>query len=202
MEVASLRSFYAHPERFYDWIRPLLETAQMAAPNPAHYALAELQKAGYLNEIITQNIDGLHADAGSGNILAVHGHTRTATCIDCGATIDTAPLWEVVKAGNIPTCAECGGVLKPDVILFGELLPLEILDRARQASRRADYMLVAGSSLEISPAADLPYETLANGGSLIIVNLGPTQLDGKATIKIEGDVAEVLPALVEAVRQH
>lgn len=202
MDVASLSSFHAHPERFYDWIRPLLETTEAAEPNPAHHALTDLQDAGHLNEIITQNIDGLHADAGSSDILAVHGHTRTATCIDCGTTTGAGPLWNVVKAGNVPECDHCGGVLKPDVILFGELLPIEILDQARRAAQRADCMLVAGSSLEVSPAADLPYETLANDGSLVIVNLGPTHLDREATIRIEGDVAEVLPLLAEEVLRH
>lgn len=201
LAVASLSAFRQHPERFYDWVRPLLETTRSATPNPAHHALTELQELGCLHEIITQNIDGLHAEAGSRDVLPVHGHTRTATCMACDTTTDAEPLWEVVMAGDVPTCDRCGGLLKPDVILFGELLPPDVLDRARTAAARADFMLVAGSSLEVSPAADLPFETLQNGGTLVIVNLGPTQLDHEATVKIEGDVAEVLPTLVERVRE-
>lgn len=197
MEVASLGSFLAHPERFYDWIRPLLSVTRAARPNPAHVALTHLQEMGYLNEIITQNIDGLHEAAGSRDVLPVHGHARTATCVQCGQKTPAEPLWEVVERGEIPTCRLCGGVLKPDVVLFGELLPYDIMERAQQAAARADLMLVAGSSLEVVPAADLPLLTLAGGGRLLIVNKGPTQLDHRATLKIEGDVAEVLPAIVE-----
>ncbi len=199
LEVASLGSFLAYPERFYDWIRPLLSVTRAARPNPAHIALAHLQELGYLREIITQNIDGLHEEAGSRDVLAVHGHTRTATCVHCGQRTPADPLWEIVERGEVPRCT-CGGVLKPDVVLFGELLPHDVMERAQQAAARADLMLVAGSSLEVVPAADLPNLTLAAGGRLIIVNKGPTQLDHRATLKIEGDVAEVLPALVEALR--
>ncbi len=200
MEVASLGSFLAHPERFYDWIRPLLSVTRAAQPNPAHVALTHLQEMGLLNEIITQNIDGLHEAAGSRDVLAVHGHTRTATCVQCGQKMSAEPVWEAVERGEVPHCA-CGGVLKPDVVLFGELLPHDVMERAQRAAARADLMLVAGSSLEVVPAADLPLLTLAGGGRLIIVNKGPTQLDHRATLKIEGDVAEVLPAIVGVLRQ-
>ncbi len=199
MEVASLASFRRHPERFYDWIRPLLETTRNARPNPAHMALARLQAAGYLHEIITQNIDGLHEAAGSHDVLPVHGHTGSGTCLQCGRQVEGDVLWQAVEAGDVPRCTACGGLLKPDVILFGELLPMDVFERARQAAERADLVLVAGSSLEVAPAADLPLLTLNRGGSLLIVNLGPTALDWYATQKIEGDVAEVLPRLADLV---
>lgn len=199
MEVASLASFRRHPERFYDWIRPLLETTRNARPNPAHEALARLQAAGYLHEIITQNIDGLHEAAGSHDVLPVHGHTRTGTCQQCRRSVEGDLLWRAVEAGEVPRCPTCGGVLKPDVILFGEILPMDIFERARQAAERADLVLVAGSSLEVAPAADLPLITLNRGGSLLIVNLGPTALDWYATLKIEGDVADVLPRIADLV---
>lgn len=200
MEVASIYSFRRDPARFFDWVRPLIETTQAADPNPAHGALTTLQQHGYLHEIITQNIDGLHEAAGSEKVLPVHGHTRTATCIQCGRDTSAEPLWDVVIAGDIPTCTACGGVLKPDVVFFGELLPEEIFDAAQRAAERSDLVLVAGSSLEVTPAADLPFASLNRGGKLLIVNKGPTQLDRYATVKIDGDVASILPALVERIR--
>ncbi|HEY65260.1 MAG TPA: NAD-dependent deacylase [Caldilineae bacterium] len=201
-EVASLDAFLANPHRFYDWIRPLAEKARHAQPNPAHEALARLQAMGRLHEIITQNIDGLHEAAGSREVLHVHGHTRTATCTRCHTRMEAEPLWDVVLAGEVPRCHRCEGVVKPDVVLFGELLPLDVFEKARHAAERADLMLVVGSSLEVFPVAELPRLTLAQGGRLIIVNKGPTALDAHASLKIEEDVVEVLPAIVSELSAY
>ncbi|NOZ28424.1 MAG: NAD-dependent deacylase [Chloroflexi bacterium] len=199
-EVASIDAFITSPDRFYDWIRPLARILRNARPNPAHKALARLQALGYLHEIITQNVDGLQEAAGGRDVLAIHGHLHTATCLRCRARVDAAPLWDVVLAGQVPMCDQCGGVVKPDVILFGEMLPLDVFHRAEQAALRADLMLVAGSSLEVFPAADLPRLTLDHGGRLLIVNRGPTSLDHRAVLRIEGDVAQVLPAIADSLR--
>lgn len=198
MEVASLPAFLAAPQRFYDWIRPLARLSATAAPNPAHGALARLQSLGRLGPIITQNIDGLHESAGSRDVLAVHGHMRTGTCTICRAKMPGEVLWETALAGKVPSC-ECGGVVKPDVILFGELLPLDVLEAAQVAASQASLMLVAGSSLEVSPAAELPLLTYESGGEVLIINLGRTGLDEIATLKIEADVAAVLPTIAARV---
>ncbi len=202
VEVASIWSYREHPERFYAWIRPLLEKMERARPNPAHHALADLEAMGVLKWIITQNVDSLHQAAGSQHVLEVHGHTRTATCLSCGYQVDTGVFWEQVKRGEIPTCPRCGGLMKPDVVLFGELLPPDALIRAQEAALAADVMLVVGSSLEVMPAADLPRLTKRSGGKLIIVNLGPTSADHLAEVLIHGDVADVLPKLAQAVRKR
>ncbi|MFQ5435310.1 MAG: NAD-dependent deacetylase [Anaerolineae bacterium] len=201
MEVASLTGFKRDPQQFYDWIRPLAHTLLAAQPNPAHLALAELEAAGKLKAVITQNIDMLHTRAGSTAVHEVHGHLREVTCLRCYEIFNAANFWdEVVQNGGVPHCPNCGGVLKPNVILFGELLPVSVLNQARREARACDLMLVAGSSLTVAPAGDLPYLAKPTGAGLIIVNFEETHLDYLADVVIHGDVADVLPKLAAGVR--
>jgi NAD-dependent deacetylase len=195
--VASISAFQRSPQGFYDWIRPLARLMEQAQPNPAHHALARLESAGLLKSIITQNIDGLHQRAGSGRVHEVHGHIREATCIRCCQTVSTDGLiGPFLDSGEVPRCL-CGGVLKPNVILFGEQLPAEAVAAARQDAAACDLMLVAGSSLEVAPVADIPSTDVGHGARVIIVNHQPTYLDETADVVIHHDVAEVLPRLVE-----
>ena len=197
--VASIWSFRLKPKSFYSWIRPMAETLLNASPNPAHYALASLEQAGYLHAIITQNIDDLHQKAGSQRVLELHGHLREATCIRCYKVVPVDPLLgEFIVDGRVPHC-DCGGVLKPNVILFGEQLPIQIFNEAVQEARRSDLILVAGSSLEVTPAADIPFLAVESGAKAIIVNYEPTSLDRRADVVIHADVAEILPRIVEAL---
>jgi NAD-dependent deacetylase len=201
MLVASIWAFRLNPKTFYDWIRPLLRTLSDARPNPAHVALAELEHLGYLKVIVTQNIDNLHQLAGSRRVLELHGHMREATCIRCYKVVPVdAALEQAVRNGRVPHC-ECGGVLKPNVILFGEQLPVRVLNEAMAEARRCDLILVAGSSLEVTPAADIPFVAHESGAKAIVVNLVPTCFDDRADVVIHGDVAVVLPALVRAVER-
>jgi NAD-dependent deacetylase len=200
LAVASIYAFRQNPQRFYEWVHPLAHLLLQAEPNPAHYALAALETAGKLQAIITQNIDDLHSKAGSQSIYELHGNLKEATCTRCLAVKPTAGIFEkFVEDGRVPTC-HCGGVLKPNVILFGEQLPIREYLAAEMAIKKADLVLVAGSSLEVSPAADLPGLALDNGARLIIVNYQPTHLDAQADVVIHADVAAILPRLVEAVR--
>ena len=197
MAVASIWAFRANPEAFYDWIRSLARQMAAAKPNPAHYALARLEKRGILKAVITQNIDDLHAKAGSKRVLELHGHMRTASCIACGRTVKAEPLIKkFLDAGRMPLCS-CGGVMKPDVILFGEMLPPAVFMEAEAEARRCDVMLVAGSSLEVAPAADLPFVAHGNGAKLILVNLQPTPADSLAEVVIRDDVAVALPQIAD-----
>lgn len=199
MLVASIWAFRLNPKTFYDWIRPMVRTLLHAAPNPAHVALAELEEMGYLKVVITQNIDNLHQRAGSRRVLELHGHMRAATCVRCyKEVLVDAAVERGLLDGKIPSC-ECGGVLKPNVILFGEQLPIRVLNQAMQEARRCDLILVAGSSLEVAPAADIPFLAVESGAKVIIVNLQPTALDSHADVVIHGDVTEVLPAIVAAL---
>ena len=195
--VASISAFQRSPQGFYDWIRPLARLMEQAQPNPAHHALARLQSAGLLKSIITQNIDGLHQRAGSGRVHEVHGHIREATCMRCYQAVSTDGLvGPFLDGGEMPHCS-CGGVLKPNAILFGEQLPVEAVTAARQDAAACDLMLVAGSSLEVVPAADLPSVAVDRGSRLIIVNYEPTYLDERADVIIHHDVAEVLPRIAD-----
>lgn len=195
--VASISAFQRNPQQFFDWIRPPARLIEQAHPNPALHALARLESAGLLKSVITQNIDGLHRRAGSGRVHEVHGHIREATCIRCHHVVPTDRLIaSFLDSGEIPHCS-CGGVLKPNVILYGEQLPPEAVTGARQDVDDCDLMVVAGSSLEVVPVADLPSVAVDRGCRLIIVNYEPTYLDEKADVIIHHDVAEVLPRIAD-----
>ena len=199
MEVASLRAFRASPQRFYDWFRPLLGRLLAAQPNPAHLALAALERAGALKALITQNIDGLHQRAGSREVYELHGHLRSATCLDCERQAPTGPLLERVRHGEIPRC-NCGGLFKPDVVLFDEMLPRGLFWMAQAAVETCDALIVAGTSLEVAPVGDLPLAALRHGARIIIVNQSETYLDERADVVLREDVAEALPAIVDELQ--
>jgi NAD-dependent deacetylase len=200
-EVASIYAFRQHPQAFYDWVRPLVKLVVNAEPNPAHQALSELGKMGIVEAVITQNIDGLHQRAQSDHVYEIHGHFRRATCIRCYTSVPSGKLVQAfIEDGEIPRCEVCGGVMKPDIILMGEQLPARVVAAARQASRNSDVMIIAGTSLEVAPASDIPLFPKEHGGKLVFVNLGRTHLDHLADVMIRADVAKALPKLVEAVR--
>ncbi len=202
MEVASLSAFRHHPERFFAWVRPLLADVLAAKPNPAHYAIAEMQKAGHFSAIVTQNIDGLHQKAGSSNVLEVHGSLETATCTMCYRTYRSEQfIPKFLETGEMPRCPHCEGILKPDVVLFGEALPWQVWQKAQEAVLAADLVLVAGSSLEVMPVARLPVEAAMRGVPVIIVNKTPTYMDVRADVVLRGDVAEILPRIAEAIHR-
>lgn len=200
LEVASLSTFRTHPEKFFTWFRPLASQIFYAKPNPAHNALAELEKSNYLKSIITQNIDTLHQKAGSKTVIEMHGTMQTLTCTQCyhqvNAEIYLAPF---VETGEIPHCPKCKQILKPDVILFGEQLPQQAWMQAQKQARQADLFLVAGSSLEVLPVAGLPMQALDKGAHLIIINNMPTYLNVRADAEFYEDVSLILPAITERV---
>lgn len=196
MEVASIWAFERDPERVWEFYARRLGVLAEAKPNAAHHALAVLERRGLVAAVVTQNIDGLHERAGSREVVEVHGSIRLARCRACGLAV---PIEEVVPRLPVPTCEECGGVLKPDVVMFGERMPELETDRAFELARGAAMLLVVGSSLEIFPVAGLPGETAAAGGALAIVNRGPTPYDAEAVLKIDGSAGAVLTGVVEAL---
>jgi NAD-dependent deacetylase len=205
LQVATLPSFIRAPERFYDWVQPLVQLLLNAEPNPAHMALVRLEELGRLRSIITQNIDMLHGKAGSRKVYEVHGHLREATCLGCGRVSPTDTLLADLlnrPEVRVPRCERCGAVLKPNVILFGEQLPTDVLEGAEHEIRHCDLLLVAGSSLEVYPVADLPRRAKAHGAKMIIINYEPTAADLSADLVIHGDVAEVLPRIVQEIEAH
>ncbi len=199
-EVASLSAFRHHPEKFYAWISPLVVTAKAARPNLAHTCLARMEKAGIFTAVITQNIDGLHQKAGSKDVIELHGSAQTATCLTCGRHYEDGWLSEeLLKRGEFPHCDICGGVLKPDVVLFEEPLPEHAWSKAQRLCEAADLVLVVGSSLEVYPANSLPETALRRGAALIINTITNTHLDRLANVVIHADLIETIPAICNLV---
>ena len=196
-EYGSIDAFRADPEKVWRFYAPRFAVLTEAEPNAAHRALARLEQAGLVRAVITQNIDLLHERAGSRDVVEVHGSIRTSTCPGCGASYPLARVLELLSDEDAPACPECGAILKPDVVFFGELLPVEAIDRAFSLAREAALLLVVGSALEVHPVAGLPLETLQAGGEVAIVNRGPTALDARATLKVDGSAGEVLAAVAE-----
>jgi NAD-dependent deacetylase len=194
MEYATIDAFRRSPEKVWNFYSERLGVLTEAEPNPAHVALAELERRGLVEAVITQNVDRLHEQAGSVNVLEVHGSLRTSSCLDCGHRESFDRVLELLP---VPQCERCGSVLKPDVVMFGELLPEAELDRAFEAARRAALFLVVGSSLEVYPVAGLPGEALAAGAALAIVNKSATPYDSRADLKIDAPAGSTLSAVTQ-----
>jgi NAD-dependent deacetylase len=190
MEYATIDAFRRDPEKVWDFYALRLDALAKAEPNDGHRALAELERRGLVQAVVTQNIDGLHQRAGSQDVIEVHGSIRTAECLECGTTT----ALEQAK----PLCPRCGAIMKPGVVMFGELLPVAEMERATELARQAGLLLVVGSTLEVYPVAGLPQETLSAGGALAIVNRGPTPYDSMADVRIDGDAGETLSRLRRA----
>jgi NAD-dependent deacetylase len=199
MEVAHIDVFERDPARFWSYYRPRFHALGDKRPNAAHEALAELERRGLLAGVITQNIDRLHRAAGSENVVEVHGSIATSTCRACRASFYLDEVDELFDAEGVARCTACSGPVKPDVVLFGEMLSEAAMAQAHALATEAELMLCIGSSLVVHPVAGLPEVTLASGGQLAIVTKGATPYDGDAALKLEGEVDEELPALLEAL---
>jgi NAD-dependent deacetylase len=196
LEVASLNTFRTHPEKFFQWFRPLAAQIYHAQPNAAHHAIVELEGCSATQSIVTQNIDALHQKAGSKHVIEMHGTLRNLTCTSCYKKFDAGVFVRpFIENGTIPVCANCNGILKPDVILFGEQLPQTAWFEAQSAARRCDLMVVAGSSLEVLPVAGLPMQAIDRGAHLIVINNTPTYINARADVVIMDDVARILPEI-------
>ncbi len=200
MEVAHIDAWRADPQRFWEFYGGRFDALREKQPNGAHRALVELEHRGKLDAVITQNIDRLHHRAGTSELVEVHGTIDTSSCLTCG---DAYPLEDVRRRlaespVSVPAC-DCGEPLKPDVVLFGELLPYEALERAHALAAGADLLLCVGSSLEVHPVAALPGVTRRAGGEVAIITAGPTPWDGRAVLKLDGDVVAELDAVLAAL---
>jgi NAD-dependent deacetylase len=199
LEYATIDAFLEDPVKVWDFYGKRLVMLEEAQPNDGHRALAELEERGWVTAVVTQNIDRLHERAGSRALVEVHGSIRTSSCLQCGTVVTFA---EVVALLPVPACPRCGRILKPDVVMFGELLPEAAIGRALHLASTAGLLLVVGSSLEVYPVAGLPLETLAAGGSLAIVNRGSTPFDGRASVTIDAGAGETLRALASALAER
>jgi NAD-dependent deacetylase len=196
-EYGSLGAFRRDPVKVWSFYAPRFAMLTDAQPNRAHRALAELEHAGLLEAVVTQNIDLLHERAGSRTVVEVHGSIRASSCPDCSARYRLAEVVPLIEAGGgAPRCPDCGGILKPDVVFFDELLPEQAIDRAFELAERARLLLVVGSSLEVYPVAALPFATLEAGGAVAVVNEGPTAVDARATLRLSGRAGQILEETV------
>jgi NAD-dependent deacetylase len=192
-EVASIQAFRRDPARVWGFYRERIDLLRYAEPNAAHYALAELERRGLVQAVVTQNIDTLHSRAGSRDVVEVHGSIRSTQCLGCLWTQPADAVLAELQVSDVPACPRCGEVLKPGVVMFGELLPAAAIERATQLARGARLLLVVGSSLEVWPVAGLPLEARA----FAIVNRGPTALDERAQLKIDAGAGETLTAVLD-----
>lgn len=201
MKVAHIDAFRGDPVRFWRFYGERFATLSGKQPNGAHLALVAMEARGVLDGVITQNIDMLHRRAGTRELVEIHGSIATCSCASCGGSV---PLQEVRvrlerDPDGVPRCAGCGGPLKPDVVLFGEMLSDGAIARARELCEGADVLLCVGSSLEVHPVAGLPLLTRATGGTVAIITQGPTPLDYLADVRLSGDVVVELVALAGAL---
>lgn len=195
-EYAHIQTFHTNPEKVWVMQKEFLDVMLAAKPNAGHYALAELEKMGILKSVITQNVDGFHGVAGNENVIEFHGNKRKLVCLSCGKKYPS----EVYREECPPRC-ECGPILKPDVVLFGEQIPVQSLTEALSQASKCDLMLVIGTSAVVSPASEMPVAAKRAGASVVEINLEVTPLTGFISdYIIEGDIAEILPALVEEVK--
>ncbi|HOZ47810.1 MAG TPA: NAD-dependent deacylase [Candidatus Hydrogenedentes bacterium] len=193
-EYATIEAFLADPAKVWGFWYELGERLKGCKPNAGHRALADLGAAGFCQAVITQNIDNLHEEAGSTPVIEYHGNARRVVCMDCGYV----GALDLTKRGpSVPRCTLCNGLLKPNVVLFGEMIPTEALVEADRLARRCDVMLVVGTSAQVFPAAELPYIAKRGGAVIIEANTEPTAFTRSITDAfLEGSASETLPKLV------
>ena len=196
MEVAHIDAWRRDPDRFWSFYRQRFASLVDKEPNEAHLALAELERGGLVRAVITQNVDRLHRKAGSQRVVEVHGSIEYGVCLECRGK---QSLEWVLAGDGAPECPTCVSPLKPDVVLFGELLPEAAMSEAQELALEADLMVCVGSSLEVYPVAGLPAITHGGGGRIALVTQGPTPYDSDAEVKLDGDVVEELRAVLAAL---
>ena len=196
MEVAHIDAWRRDPDRFWSFYRQRFASLVDKEPNEAHLALAELERGGLVRAVITQNVDRLHRKAGSQRVVEVHGSIEYSVCLECRGK---QSLEWVLAGDGAPECPTCVSPLKPDVVLFGELLPEAAMSEAQELALEADLMVCVGSSLEVYPVAGLPAITHGGGGRIALVTQGPTPYDSDAEVKLDGDVVEELRAVLAAL---
>jgi len=199
MEVAHIDVFRSDPERFWKFYGPRFGMLSEKQPNGAHRALASLERRGLLDGVVTQNIDRLHRAGGSKRVIEVHGSVETSSCLACGASYGLDSVPGLFDDLGVARCSVCDSALKPDVVLFGELLPEGAMAKAIDLCGNADLLLCVGSSLEVHPVAGLPGLALSAGAKLAIVTQGPTPYDEDVTVRLTGDVEEELQELLELI---
>ncbi len=199
--VFDLKSFKENPEKFYLFAKNFLNILKNSQPNSAHLLLKKLEDMGKISYIITQNIDGLHKKAGSKNLIEIHGNFKTFTCIKCGKKVQLDEIFYKIENGEVPYCFECKGVLKPDLVFFGENIDINLINKIKNIASLSEYCFIFGSSLVVHPIASIPECTLNNNGRLIIINRGATTYDEYAFIKFEVDIEKFSSEVLKNIKK-
>jgi len=203
-EVATPEAFKRNPRLVWEFYKMRMKRMKEAKPNKAHLALAELEGMGLLKAVITQNIDNLHREAGNKNVIELHGNIYRVKCTGCAYTenlLESGRIEEFLKEEDLPKCPECGSLLRPDVVWFGEPLPQEALQKAFKLAERADVCLVIGTSGQVFPAAYVPYIVKENGGYVIEINVKESGITPIADIFLKGPAGEVMETLLAKVKR-
>ncbi len=199
---ANINHFNRDPSYYWNFFKevryPILIKAK---PNRAHLALAELESLGKLRSIVTQNIDGLHQEAGSTRVIELHGNTRIIVCTHCAVEYSLDEAYSLLEKELPPLCTDCRGVLRPDVILFGEALKPQVLDDAYNEAASCDFLFAVGSSLVVTPAADIPVTAKRGGAKLAIINIDPTPLDDIADYVIAEPAGDILTKILDHIKK-
>jgi len=196
MEYAHIRAFNSNPERVWGMLREMSQVILDASPSPAHYALSELEKKGFLKAVITQNVDGLHHVAGNTEVIEYHGNHRWLVCLSCSKRV---PLTrDVITILPYPRCEKCNNVLKPDVVFFGEGIPMLEMIRANEEANKCNVLFVIGTSGVVYPAAEIPYIVKSRGAAIVEINTTPTPFTSSITdYYFEGTASDILPKILE-----
>lgn len=198
--ILSIDYFYDHPDRFYEWASEVWYRLDDYEPNIVHTTLAKLERLGFVKSIFTQNIDCLHERAGSKKVYNLHGSASEGFCTECGRRYPYERIAPIIRSGKVPYCDACGGLIKPDITLYGEGLDSLVLSRAVECSSHSDVFLVLGSSLTVQPASSLPLYALNNNAKIVVVNSQSTYIDSNAYLKFD-DLEEVFKALDDEFKE-
>ena len=198
MEYAHISAFGSNPEKVWIMLREMAQVIFDSSPSPAHIALDKLEKKGYLKAVITQNVDGLHHIAGNSNVIEYHGNHRWLICMNCSKRIPLSP--EIVSVQPYPRCEKCSSALKPDVVFFGEGIPMLEMIRANEEANKCNVMFIIGTSGVVYPAAEIPY--ISKSGGAVIVEINPEHTPFTSSISdyfFKGTASEVLPKIIEYI---
>ncbi len=198
-ELANFDAFMRNPELVWEWYRYRRKLIHEVKPNPAHYALVELERSTGDFTLVTQNVDNLHRRAGSQSVVELHGNIERSYCVECNAVATES---ELENQSGAPRCRKCGGLVRPDVVWFGEMLPVDALSKAESAAKRCDLFFSIGTSAIVYPAASLPFTALSHGAYVVEINRESTDLSSRAHAALFGKAGEILPDLVSRAHVH
>ncbi len=198
-ELANFDAFMRNTGLVWEWYLHRKRIMQSIQPNPGHFAIAEMERLFKHVAVVTQNIDNLHRRAGSSTIYELHGNIERNYCIDCGKNYSNE---DIFQAGSIPRCTSCNGLIRPDVVWFGEMLPQDEWNASIQEAEVADVLFVVGTSAVVYPAASIPQHAKRSGAYVIEVNIEPTDFSRFADLTILGKAGEILPRIVEKCKNN